>query len=72
MDVEYTLPNFSPSGVPRVKGQVWGAAYEVWSHVWTTSSLTEQKADEAELNNNLKALECAIFTEYSGLIILNI
>ena len=44
----------------------------VWSHVRTTSGLTEQEADEAELNNYLQAQECAIFTEYSSLIILNI
>ena len=37
-----------------------------WLHVWTTSGLTGQEADEAELNNYLQAQECAIFTGYSS------
>ena len=45
---------------------------DMWSHVRTTSGLTEQEADEAELNNYLQAQECAVFTEYSSIIILNI
>ena len=58
MDAKYTLPNISPSAVHRVEGTGGAAAQtwcEVWSHVWTTSGLTEQKADEAELNKYLQA-----------------
>ena len=75
MDAKYTLPNISPSAVRRVEGKCGAAAqrwYVVWSHIRTTSGLTEQEADEAELNNYLQAQECAIFTEYSSIIILNI
>ena len=83
MDAKYTLPNISPSAVHRVEGKGGGAAqscqalrdrhwYVVWLHVWTTSGLTEQEANEAELNNYLQAQECAIFSENSIIIILNI
>ena len=73
------FPNISPPAVRKGGGEAerchalcdhrW---YVVWSHVQTTSGLTEQEADEAELNNYLQAQECAIFTEYSRIIIPNI
>ena len=50
MGAEYTLPNISPSAVCIVEGKGGGAAqrwYVVWSHVRTTSGLTEQEATEA-------------------------
>ena len=75
MGAEYTLPNISPSAVHRMEGKGGGAAqrwYVVWSHFRTTSDITEQEANEAELNNYLQAQECAVFTGYSSLIILNI
>ena len=75
MDAKYTLPNISPSAVRRVEGEGGGAAQRwqvTWSHFWTTSGLTEQEADEAEQNNYMQAQECAAFTGYSSIIILNI
>ena len=75
MDAKYPLPNIRPSAVHRVEVKGGGAAhrwYVVWSHIRTTSGLTEQEANEPELNNYLQAQECAIFTEYRGIIILNI
>ena len=75
IDAKYTLPNINPSAIHRVKGKGGRASqrwYVVWLHVWTTSGLTEQEANEAELNNYLQAQECAIFTGYSSIIIHNI
>ena len=73
MDTEYTQPSTSPSAVRRVEGHGGAAAHDdvVWSHIQTTSGLTEQEADEAELNNYLQTQECAVFTGYSSIIILN-
>ena len=54
MDAKHTLPNLRPAAVHRVEWQGGGAAqrwYVVWLHIRATSGLTEQKADEAELNN---------------------
>ena len=75
MDAKNTLPNIPPSAVRRVEAKGGGAAqrwYVVWSHVQTHQGYTEQEANEAELNIYLQAQECAILTEYSSLIILNI
>ena len=55
-DAKFTLPNISPSAVRRVEGKGGAAAqrwYVVWSQVQTTSGLTEQEANEAELNNKI-------------------
>ena len=54
MAAKYTLPNISPSAVHRVEGKGGAAAqrwFVVWWYVQTTSDLTEQEANEAELNN---------------------
>ena len=69
------FPNISPSAVCTVEGQGGSAAQRwcvIWSHVRTTSGLTEQEADEADLNNYLQVPEYAKFTDYSSIIILNI
>ena len=72
MDAKHSI---TPSAVRRVEGKGRAAAqrwYEVWSPVQTTSGLTEQQANEAELNNYLQAQGYAILTGYSSIIILNI
>ena len=75
MGAKQSLPNISPSAVHRMEGKGGGAAqrwYVVWSHFQTTTGLAEQEANGAELNNYLQAQECAVFTGYSSIIILNI
>ena len=65
MEAKYTLPNISPSAVRRVEGHGEAAAqrwYVVWWDVRTTSDLTKQEANEAELNNYLQAQE---YVQYS-------
>ena len=44
---------------------------DTWSGHTSEPHQVLQEADEAELNNYLQAQECAIFTEYSSIIILN-
>ena len=44
---------------------------DMWSGHTSEPHQVLQEADEAELNNYLQAQECAVFTEYSSIIILN-
>ena len=83
MDAKNTLPNISPSAVHRVQGKGgWTAqrcqARRNHAGLWSGRTSgphqrhTGQEADEAELNNSLQGQQCAIFTEYSSIIILNL